>query len=469
MQLGDILDDLTLDVATGGLEITHVDIDSRECVPGSLFFAMPGSSTSGVNFAADAVRRGALCVVADAALDVPAPVVVVPSTQLTALCAHASAAVVGHPEAKTRLVAVTGTNGKTSVTTIVAELARALSWNGANIGTLTNERTTPAAPELFRTLAALVERFDPTEPNSLVAMEVSSHAISQHRVDGLEFTVAAFTNLSHEHLDYHGSMEEYFVVKSRLFTPEHSQRAVIWGDDEYGERLAGSTTLPVTRVSRSDATDVEVSLKGTTFFWRGHLVNSALLGDYNVDNALLAMSIMSVLGVEDVAIAAAMGEVSSIPGRFDVVRGSDVTVIVDYAHTPEGLRRLLSDVRAIVPEGRVITVFGCGGDRDRAKRPEMGLVASTFSDVTIVTSDNPRSEAPESIIDAIMSGVVDGANVVRDADRRSAIERALREAAPGDVVVVAGKGHETTQTIGDLVVPFDDRVVARELLGASSC
>jgi UDP-N-acetylmuramoyl-L-alanyl-D-glutamate--2,6-diaminopimelate ligase len=464
MQLGDILDDLTLDVATGGLEITHVDIDSRECVPGSLFFAMPGSSASGVTFATDAVRRGALCVVTSSPLDIGAPVVVVPSTQLSALCSHASAAVVGHPETKTPLVAVTGTNGKTSVTSIVSELARALSWNGASIGTLTNERTTPAAPELFRTLATLVERFDPARQNSVVAMEVSSHAMSQHRVDGLEFTVAAFTNLSHEHLDYHGSMEEYFVVKSRLFTPEHSHRAVIWGDDAYGKRLAETTTLPVTRVTRSDATDVEASLKGTTFFWRGHLVNSALLGEYNVDNSLIAMTIMNVLGADDAAIAAAMGEVSSVPGRFDVVRGADVTVIVDYAHTPEGLRRLLDDVRAMVPDRHVITVFGCGGDRDRAKRPEMGLVASTMSDVTIVTSDNPRSEAPEAIIDAIMTGVASGANVVRDADRRSAIARALEEAAPGDVVVVAGKGHETTQTIGDLVVPFDDRVVAREFL-----
>jgi UDP-N-acetylmuramoyl-L-alanyl-D-glutamate--2,6-diaminopimelate ligase len=456
-------------VATGGLEITHVDIDSRECVPGSLFFAMPGASTNGAKFADDAVRRGALCVVASAPVAVAAPVVVVPATQLSALLAHASAAVVGHPETKTRLVAVTGTNGKTSVTSIVGELARALAWNGANIGTLTNQRTTPAAPELFRTLASLVEGFDPTVQNSVVAMEVSSHAMSQHRVDGLEFTVAAFTNLSHEHLDYHGSMEEYFVVKSQLFTSEHSQRAVIWDDDSYGARLAGLTTLPVTRVSRRDATDVMTTLTGTTFFWRGHLVNSALLGDYNVDNALIAMTIMSVLGADDAAIAAAMGEVASIAGRFDVVRGSDVTVIVDYAHTPEGLRRLLEDVRAMIPGGRVITVFGCGGDRDRAKRPEMGLVASTYSDVTIVTSDNPRSESPESIIDAVMSGVVSGANVVRDADRRSAIARALESASPGDVVVVAGKGHETTQTIGELVVPFDDRVVARELLGASSC
>jgi len=192
-------------------------------------------------------------------------------------------------------------------------------------------------------------------------------------------------------------------------------------------------------------------------------VNSALLGDYNVDNALIAMTILSVLGADDAAIAAAMDRSRRFRGARRV-RGTDVTVIVDYAHTPEGLRRLLEDVRAMMPEGRIITVFGCGGDRDRAKRPEMGLVASTYSDATIVTSDNPRSESPESIIDAVMSGVLSGSNVVRDADRRSAISRALEEAAPGDVVVVAGKGHETTQTIGDLVVPFDDRVVARELL-----
>jgi UDP-N-acetylmuramoyl-L-alanyl-D-glutamate--2,6-diaminopimelate ligase len=264
-------------------------------------------------------------------------------------------------------------------------------------------------------------------------------------------------------------MEEYFAVKSRLFTAEYAQRAVIWEDDPYGQRLAATTTLPVTRVSRGDATDIEASLLGTTFFWRGHLVNSALVGDYNVDNSLIAMAIMSVLGADDAAVAAAMGDVAAIPGRFDVVHGSDVTVVVDYAHTPEGLRRLLSDVHRMVPDGRLITVFGCGGDRDRAKRPEMGLVATTMSDFTVVTSDNPRSEEPEAIIDAIMSGVAPGAHVVRDADRRRAIARALDEAARGDVVIVAGKGHETTQTIGDVVVAFDDRVVARELLGVVPC
>jgi UDP-N-acetylmuramoyl-L-alanyl-D-glutamate--2,6-diaminopimelate ligase len=469
MQLGDILEDQTLDVATGSLEISHVDIDSRECVAGSLFFALPGGATNGSLFAQDAVNRGAVCVVSSAPVPLDVPVVVVPETQLRALCAHASAAVVGHPETKTQLIAVTGTNGKTSVTTIVSALARALSWNGANIGTLTNARTTPASPELFRTLAELVDGFDPTIHHSLVAMEVSSHAIDQLRVEGLQFTVAAFTNLSHEHLDYHGTMEEYFIVKSQLFTAEHSQRAVIWTDDPFGVRLAALTALPVTGVSRGDALNVATSLTGTTFFWRGHLVNSQLVGDYNVDNALIAMAIMSVLGVDDESVATAMSSVHAVPGRFDVLRDGDTTVIVDYAHTPEGLHRLLLDVRALTPTGRIITVFGCGGDRDRAKRPEMGFVASTYSDETIVTSDNPRSEDPEAIIDEVMSGVVVGASVVRESDRRRAIDDALSLAVPGDVVVVAGKGHETTQTIGDTVLSFDDRVVALELLRRTSC
>ena len=464
MQLGDILDDLSIDVATSSLEITRVENDSRDCEPGTLFFAMPGTTQHGSRFARDAVARGASCVVADEVIKLDAPVVVVPASQLRALLAHASATLTGHPEAKAKLVGVTGTNGKTSVTSIVASLARALSWNTASIGTLTNERTTPAAPELYRTLAAIVANFDSATNNSLIALEVSSHALDQHRVDGLRFCVAAFTNLSHDHLDYHGTMEEYFQAKAALFTSEYAKRAVIWTDDAHGERLAEMTVLPVTRVSRSDAVDVVTSLRGSTFFWRGHLVNSALVGDYNVDNALLAMAIMSTLGANDADVAASMGDVTSVPGRFDVLYGHGVTVIVDYAHTPEGLHRLLSDVRTLQPEGRIITVFGAGGDRDRTKRGEMGRVASSASDLTIVTSDNPRSEPPDAIIDAVMSGVTPGAEVVRESDRRRAVALALDGATAGDVVILAGKGHESTQTVGDLVLPFDDRELAKELL-----
>jgi UDP-N-acetylmuramoyl-L-alanyl-D-glutamate--2,6-diaminopimelate ligase len=302
-----------------------------------------------------------------------------------------------------------------------------------------------------------------------VALEVSSHALVQQRVEGLRFSIVAFTNLSHDHLDYHGSMDEYFAAKAQLFTPEHAQCAVIWTDDVYGERLASSITLGVCEVRRADATDVVTSLHGTTFFWRGHVINTPLVGDVNVDNALMAMTILSALGASDEAISGAMSDVHNVRGRFEVVRRDDVIVIVDYAHTPDGLQRVLRDVRVLAPDARIVTVFGCGGDRDRSKRPEMGLVASTWSDVTIVTSDNPRSEAPEDIIDAVMSGVVPGATVARIVDRREAIAQAFQYAQRGDVIVLAGKGHETTQTIGDEVISFDDREVAIEILRRTSC
>ena len=464
MQLGDLLDDVALDMRACRIEVSDVQIDSRECGPGSLFFAVPGSSADGAVFARDAVARGAVAVVATRQLAIDGPVVVVPASQLGALVGHVSAAIVGHPEAGTELVGVTGTNGKTSVTTMVSELARALHWNGASIGTLTNERTTPAAPELFRTMAQIVADFDARLARSVIALEVSSHALAQRRVEGLDFAVAAFTNLSHDHLDYHGSMEEYFNAKARLFDTEHARRAVIWIDDSYGERLAATTTLPTSTVRRGDASNVETTLTGTTFTWRDQVVVTSLVGDYNVDNALMAMAIISTLGAADEQIAAAMARVLGVPGRFEVVANGGVVVIVDYAHTPEGLRRLLADVRRLTPHGRIVTVFGAGGDRDRAKRAEMGSVVTSFSDLSIVTSDNPRSEAPDAIIDAIMSGVVSGGAVRRETDRRRAIAAAIAFATPGDVIVIAGKGHETTQTIGDVVTEFDDRVVALELL-----
>jgi UDP-N-acetylmuramoyl-L-alanyl-D-glutamate--2,6-diaminopimelate ligase len=464
MQLGDILDEVSLDVVTSSLEIERVEIDSRICGPGAAFFAMPGSKHHGASYAREAVALGAECVVGDVPLTLDAPVVVVPASQLPALLSHASATLAGHPESRATLVGVTGTNGKTSVTTILASLARALEWNASSIGTLTNERTTPAPPELYRTLASTVAGFDPERPHSLVALEVSSHALDQHRVDGLRFCVAAFTNLSHDHLDYHETMEKYFQAKASLFTSEFAKRAVIWIDDPYGARLADATSLPVTRVSRSDAHDVVSSLRGSTFFWRDHLVNSPLVGDYNVDNALMAMAIMSALGADDTKIAGSMADVTSVPGRFDVIYGRELTVVVDYAHTAAGLERLLKDVRTLQPQGRLITVVGAGGDRDRAKRPHMGRVATQWSDLTVVTSDNPRSESPDAIIDSVMSGCVPDAQVVRESDRGRAIALAIESAVAGDVVVLAGKGHEATQTTGDLVIPFDDRVVAKELL-----
>ena len=465
MQLGDIFEELSLDVVTAGLEITRVDSDSRVCEPGSLFFALRGRVANGTTFARDAVAHGAMCIVAGEPIDgLVVPVIVVPSSELQVLCTRASATVTRHPERRAQLVGVTGTNGKTTVTVLIAELARVIGWNGSNIGTLTSERTTPASPELFRALASRVEDFDYAREESVVAMEVSSHALDQHRIDGVIFAVAAFTNLSHDHLDYHGTMEEYFAAKARLFTSAFARRAVIWTDDTFGTRLATMVALPITRVTRGDAEEVMASLRGTTYFWRGHVVNTPIVGDYNIDNALMAMSILSDLGAADGDIAHAMSDVAAVPGRFEVVSDRPFTVIVDYAHTPAGLARLLNDVRGLMEGGRLITVFGCGGDRDRDKRPAMGAIASSTSDITIVTSDNPRSESPDAIIDAIMTGVVAHASVVRVTDRRSAITRAFELAVEGDVVVVAGKGHETTQIIGHQVLDFDDRAVARELL-----
>lgn len=463
MQLGDIFDDESFDVFTASVEVDRVEIDSRRCEFPSLFFALVGANTDGAKFVAHAVDRGAVAIVATHEIKAPVPVVVIPESRIHGALTHVSATLSGHPHDGVDLVGVTGTNGKTSVTSLVADVTRALGWNGATIGTLTNERTTPAAPELYRTLASLRSTFDTQRPKSVVALEVSSHAIHQHRVEGTRFSIVAFTNLSHDHLDYHHTMDAYFATKSRLFHSDYASRAVIWVDDPYGAQLAASTSLVVTPVSRSDASDVVSTLGGTIFFWRGHLVNTPLIGDYNIDNALVAMTIVSQLGASDAAVSAAMAQVSAVPGRFEVVHHGEYTVIVDYAHTPQGLERVLHSVRSL-STGRVLTVFGCGGERDRDKRPEMGRVASELSDVTFVTSDNPRQESPDAIIDAIIAGVVADANVVREVDRRAAVARAMSAARPGDVVVVAGKGHETTQSFADRVEAFDDREVVRELL-----
>jgi UDP-N-acetylmuramoyl-L-alanyl-D-glutamate--2,6-diaminopimelate ligase len=371
--------------------------------------------------------------------------------------------VYGDPAQTTHLVGVTGTNGKTSVVTMTAALVRSMGWSAGSIGTLTNVRTTPATPELYRSIASLAGAWT-SRDQALVALEVSSHAIDQHRIQGLFFDVAAFTNLSHDHLDYHGDMESYFAAKAALFTGDKVGHAVIWVDDPWGARLAGDIAVPSTVVSRADASEVSTSLTGTAFIWRGHVVNTTLLGRYNVDNALVAMTICAELGFESGDIARAMASLEPVPGRFEVVSHSPV-VVVDYAHTPDGLQRVLADLREIEGVERVITVFGCGGDRDRAKRPVMGAVASTFSDVTYVTSDNPRSEQPDAIIDDVMRGALDGRDVRRVVDRRAAISEAIENAKSNDIVLIAGKGHELTQTIGATVIAFDDRAVAREVVG----
>ncbi len=450
--------------APSSVEVTRVDIDSRTCQPGSLFFALPGAVADGADHVGEAVRNGAVAVVSWRAVETTVPVMMMAPNEMIPALASASAAVVGHPEQHATLVGVTGTNGKTSVVTMVASLCRSLGWPAASIGTLTGARTTPAAPDLFRSLAASLDGLS-GEGRPVLAMEVSSHALDQRRVEGLHFAVGAFTNLSHDHLDYHGDMESYFAAKARLFEPGRCESSVVWVDDPYGARLAGMASGEVIPVGRSDAGEVRLGLDGSRFVWRGIDVASPLLGSFNVDNLLVALAVVSRLGASDDNLAAAVTDLTPVPGRFDVVRGT-TTVIVDYAHTPDGLRRLLTDVRALAPTSTIVTVFGCGGDRDREKRPLMGAIAEECSDYVIVTSDNPRSEDPNAIMDDVLSGITNKSAVVREPDRRAAIARALAVAGTDDVVVVAGKGHESTQTIGTTVSPFDDRLVVRELMGA---
>jgi UDP-N-acetylmuramoyl-L-alanyl-D-glutamate--2,6-diaminopimelate ligase len=315
-------------------------------------------------------------------------------------------------------------------------------------------------------------------------MEVSSHALMQARVEGVHFDVAVFTNLSHDHLDYHGTMESYFEAKSRLFTPDHALRAVINADDPWGERLLAQVRIPAVAVRHGEASEIVLRPGRSEFTWRGHRVVTPLTGSINVDNTLLAAEAAVALGLEAGDVAAALSAASTVPGRLQVVASPEsgatrdgtappFSVMVDYAHTPAGLQVVLGEARGLVdPGGRVITVFGCGGNRDRAKRPLMGQAAASLSDVAFLTSDNPRDEDPMAIINEVRTGVLPGVAAADDArpgliveeDRHQAIRRALDTARPGDVVLIAGKGHENYQEVAGQRHPFDDVMEARQAL-----
>jgi UDP-N-acetylmuramoyl-L-alanyl-D-glutamate--2,6-diaminopimelate ligase len=333
------------------------------------------------------------------------------------------------------------------------------------IGTLSGAHTTPEAPELQATLAAFRD-----DGHDAVVMEASSHALALHRVDGTRFAAAVFTNLGRDHLDLHGSAQAYFRAKARLFTPELAEVGITNIDDAHGRLLRDAAPIRIVPFSAIDATDVEVSAESHAFTWRGQRVTVGLGGPFNVMNSLAAATTAAELGVEPEVIAAGLRAAGAVPGRFERVVAAEgaaggATVVVDYAHTPDGLEQVLNAARGVGP-GRVIVVFGCGGDRDRAKRPLMGAVAAQAADLVVVTSDNPRSEPPEAIIDEIVAGIPPEGRerVTVEPDRAAAIAIALDGAAEDDVVVVAGKGHETTQTVGDRVLEFDDREVVRSLL-----
>ena len=448
--------------------ITSVSHDSRRVEPGALYACLRGNDFDGHDFAPAAVAAGAVAVLADHeldALEVSVGQLVVDDTRRR--LGPLAATVYGEPSRQLRTVGVTGTNGKTTTTQLLAAVWRSAGLEPGIVGTLQGAHTTPEAPELQRTLADFVAR-----GNDAAAIEVSSHALALHRVDGTTFDAVVFTNLGRDHLDLHGTQEDYRRAKARLFDASFAPLAVVNIDDPAGQLIADTSSCErVVAYAPSTLDDVRVDIDSHSYRWRGRLVEVPLGGRFNVANSLAVLVTATELGVDpDIAIAGLAGA-APIPGRFDVVAHGDdntrgVTVVVDYAHTPDGLSELLSAARHAAGVGsRVIAVVGAGGERDHDKRPEMGAVAADLADHVVVTSDNPRREDPVAIVEAIVAGVNDGdACVDTLVDRGAAIAYAIDVAGPGDVVVIAGKGHETTQDLGDRQVAFDDRAVARAAL-----
>jgi UDP-N-acetylmuramoyl-L-alanyl-D-glutamate--2,6-diaminopimelate ligase len=472
--------DAALDVPCSGIEY-----DSRRVKPGSVFVALPGQKADGAAFAPQAVASGAVAVVSERPQDerVVAPWIAVSNARLA--LAQLAAEFFGHPSQQMKVVGITGTNGKTTTSYLLQAIFEAAGTRCGLMGTVTYRignhdipatRTTPEAPEVQGFMRQMVEA-----GCGACVMEVSSHALAMHRVDGIRFAAAVFTNLTRDHLDFHQNMESYFAAKRRLFEilPPDAP-AVINVDDPRGASLVEIARRPVTYGINRDADvtpgPLSFSLDGLTFEARlpqGIMrINSKLVGKPNVYNILAAATTASALGIPIKAIEQGLGTLAGVPGRFELAssRGDDITVVVDYAHTDDALRNLLETARPLASR-RLITVFGAGGDRDRTKRPLMGMVAARLSDVVVITSDNPRSEDPMRIIEEVKLGAEPetrqgNAELVAILDRREAIVHAIDRASAGDVVLIAGKGHEKYQEIGGRATPFDDVAVAREALEA---
>lgn len=463
-RLADLLAEAGLAAAVGaehaGTSITDVVHDSRSVTPGALFCCLPGARTDGHRHAPSAVAAGAAALLVERPLDLGVPQVVVADARVA--MGHLAAAFHHRPALRMTMVGVTGTNGKTTTSSLVAAVLAHAGWQVGVIGTLTGRHTTPESPELQRQLAELADT-----GHRAVVMEVSSHALALHRVVGCHFDLGVFTNLGRDHLDLHGTIERYFAAKAALFEPSLTDRGVVNRDDRHGRLLLDASPVPMVAYGLDDVTEVTVRPSAHRYTWRGVRIEVPLGGSFNVANSLAAATVCAELGLSPRDIAAGLAAAPPVPGRFESVHaGQDFDVVVDYAHTPDGLREVLRAARDAAGDGRVIVVFGCGGDRDREKRPEMGAVAAEHADLVVVTSDNPRSEDPMAIIDAIVAGVPPyyRDRVVTEPERRSSFAVAFGAAHRGDVVVIAGKGHETTQTIGETVIPFDDRAVARTLL-----
>jgi UDP-N-acetylmuramoyl-L-alanyl-D-glutamate--2,6-diaminopimelate ligase len=458
------------ELLAAGLTVTDVVHDSRQVSAGSVYVCFPGASFDGHDYAARAVEGGAVAIVCDHEIDGlgATPQIVVDDTRLRV--GPIAALLNDHPSRSLTTVGITGTNGKTTTAQLLEAIFTTAGLPTGVVGTLHGPRTTPEAPDLQRTLRGFVD-----DGMRAAVLEVSSHALALHRVDGTEFDAVVFTNLGRDHLDLHGSQEEYFRAKAMLFDPVFAPLGVINVDDPHGRLLADTAEadgLRIVTVSQDQLADVEVTASSHRYRWRSIDVDVPIGGRFNVANSLIALTTAVELGIEPEVAATGLRSLAAVPGRFEVVRTPEserrgVTVVVDYAHTPDGLTEILGSARAVAADGGdVVVVFGCGGERDRPKRPEMGRIAARLADRVIITSDNPRGESPEEIIDDIVAGVEHDyrARVVTDPDRRAAITTALAGARPGDVVVIAGKGHEATQEFADHTIEFDDRRVAREVL-----
>ena len=458
-------------VGDDSVEIRSLAYDSRKVGPGTLFFCVPGERVDGHEFAAAAVEAGAVGLVVERELDLGVAQVVVPDAR--AAMAPLAARFWGDPTGELRVVGVTGTNGKTTTAFLLREILEAAGAQCGLMGTVTQvvggseepvERTTPEAIDLQATFRRMAEAGD-----RACVMEASSHALALHRCDAIHFEAALFTNLTQDHLDFHGDMEDYFLSKRKLFEMGPAT-SIVNADDSHGRRLAGEFDCLTFSAEGAEADcaarDVSFDAAGASFTVGGGVeVRTRLPGDFNVANALGAFATASALGIEADVAAAALERAERVPGRFEPIdEGQPFAVLVDYAHTPDSLENVLRAARRLTA-GRVIAVFGAGGDRDRGKRPKMGRAGSENSDLAIVTSDNPRSEDPDAIVTEILAGIENGGGVEVEPDRRAAIALAIREAQPGDSVVIAGKGHEQGQEFeGGRKIPFDDREVAREEL-----
>lgn len=481
MNFGELVEELDV-VATGGNHATSlrgVAYDSRRVEPGFLFVALKGLRTDGHLYVEEALARGAAGVIVQERVSLPADIPWAQVADTRRALAAVAARFFDHPSRHLRLVGVTGTNGKTTTTHMLAAIYRQRGQVGL-IGTVYNligdrvlpvQHTTPEAVELQKLLREMVDA-----GITSVVMEVSSHALAMARVEECRFAAAVFTNLTQDHLDFHPTMEDYFAAKARLFRMlPPSSPAVINGDDPWGKKLVALSAGKVVTYGLDEACDVRaadihVQADGVTFnvrsTWGSFPVQLRLTGMFNVYNALAAVACSLAQGFSPDEVRKGLAGLRSVPGRFErVEKGQDFVVIVDYAHTPDGLLNVLRAARGIAT-GRLMVVFGCGGDRDRSKRPLMGEVAVRNADLTIITSDNPRTEDPLAIIEEIEKGAhrVPGGRYLVEPDRRRAIRAALQIARAGDVVVVAGKGHEDYQIIGEERFPFDDRRVVAELL-----